>query len=217
MYMTHVRMSDLSHHSTIKHDCPTSLISIANSSFEQVSSLTSNLHSQYTKKLVETAQLVSQAFVNGGKVLVMGNGGSCADADHVATEFLVRFTSSIDREPLPAISLSNTATYLTACSNDYSFDQAFLRSFQAFYREGDVLMFFSTSGKSPNILSTLKYSNRINCPSIGFTGLPSSPCSEYTTHLFPVQHDSTARIQEVHRVLYHVLIELIEDILFRKK
>ena len=118
------------------------------------------------KKIEDIIDAIVNRIINGGKILLCGNGGSAADAQHLAAEFTVRLRPNVNRQPIPALSLSSDISTLTACANDYGFKNVFLRNFQALYKKNDLLIVISTSGNSENILEVLKYSkkkkNKIN-------------------------------------------------------
>jgi len=165
-------------------------------------------------KLVETIAVVSQkieaCFKNDGKVLFCGNGGSAADAQHIAAELSGRFYT--DREPLFAEALHVNSSYITAVANDYDFDTVYNRMVKAMGRSGDVLVGISTSGKSPNILNALKVANEQGMITVGLTGNGDHNMS--VDHLIAVPSDDTPRIQECHIMVGHMLCELVENAMF---
>ncbi len=149
----------------------------------------------------------------GHKALFCGNGGSAADAQHLAAELSGRFY--FDRPPLNAEALHVNTSFLTAAANDYSFEQAYERLVQAFGREGDVLLAFSTSGNSPNIVRAIKAANELGMTTIGFSGAGGGSLAGLCDILFRVPSTDTPRIQEVHILLGHILCEQVEAILFK--
>jgi D-sedoheptulose 7-phosphate isomerase len=150
---------------------------------------------------------------NGGKILLAGNGGSAADAQHIAGEFVSRF--AFDRPGLPAIALTTDTSILTAIGNDYGYERLFARQVQALGQPGDILIAYTTSGKSPNILRALEEAQARKVVSIGFTGNRGGPMRELCDHLFEVPSADTPKIQEGHLVLGHILCGLVERAIFK--
>ena len=148
----------------------------------------------------------------GGKILLAGNGGSAADAQHVAAEFVGRFGR--ERPALAAVALTTDTSILTAIGNDYGYEQLFARQVRALGRPGDVLVVYSTSGRSPNVLAGLEAARAGGLATIGFTGNHGGPIRERCDILLEVPSDQTPRIQEGHLVLGHVLCGLVEQALF---
>jgi D-sedoheptulose 7-phosphate isomerase len=159
--------------------------------------------------LAEIAGAVSDALAAGCKVLLCGNGGSAADAQHIATELVARYKRA--RAPLPALALGADVTLLTALGNDYGFEQVFARQVEAFGSRGDVLWAFSTSGTSPNVLAALKMGRRLGLVTAGFTGASGGKMLELTDHCFRVPSSDTPRIQEVHAAAAHIVCDLVEQ------
>ena len=149
---------------------------------------------------------------NGGKILLAGNGGSAADAQHIAGEFASRFC--FDRPGLPAIALTTDSSTLTAIGNDYGYDHVFARQIQAHSRKGDVFIAYSTSGQSPNILSALLEARKHGVVCIGMTGNRDSSMVDLCHHCLTVPSSDTPRIQEAHAVLGHILCGLVENSIF---
>lgn len=149
----------------------------------------------------------------GGKILLAGNGGSAADAQHIAAEFVSRF--AFDRPGLPAIALTTDTSILTAISNDYGYEYVFARQLNALANQGDVFIAYSTSGMSRNILCALEEARNLNLVSIGLMGSRRGPMNDLCTHSLEVPSTCTARIQECHLLLGHILCGLIEDAMFR--
>lgn len=152
--------------------------------------------------------LIGECFRTGNKLLMCGNGGSAADASHFATELVVRFTK--DRRALPAICLASDSGILTACGNDYGFDKIFARQVAAFGQAGDVLICFTTSGNSKNVLLALEEAKARKLKTIAFLGRDGGSAMGMADINLLVKDDSTARIQEGHGLLIHVLCEIIE-------
>ena len=153
-------------------------------------------------------RVVLEALRAGGTLLVAGNGGSAAISSHVAAEFLGKCVQ--DRHPLPAISLAESHSSLTAIGNDYGFDQVFLRGVQAFGRPGDVLLAMSTSGTSPNIVAALGEARRRGVTTILMTGAKGAGQGDLADHLLVVPSEETPRIQEVHMLWAHAWCEAVD-------
>jgi len=167
-------------------------------------------------EVAKAADLIEQCLRAGNKLLVCGNGGSAADASHFATEFVVRFMT--DRPAYPAICLAGDGGLLTAAGNDYGFDEIFARQVAAFGRPGDVLICLTTSGKSKNVERALQEAKARNVKTIAFLGRDGGSTFGMADVDLLVRGDSTARIQEAHQLLLHVLCETVESRLaFRGK
>ncbi|WP_236186425.1 D-sedoheptulose 7-phosphate isomerase [Pseudomonas protegens] len=167
--------------------------------------------------LLETLEHAAVACINafrqGGKIILAGNGGSAADAQHIAGEFVSRF--AFDRPGLPAIALTTDTSVLTAIGNDYGYEKLFARQVQAHGQKGDVFVAYSTSGKSPNILLALEEARARGLVCIGLTGNRGGPMHELCDHLLEVPSPDTPKIQEGHLVLGHILCGLVEQALFK--
>jgi len=153
--------------------------------------------------------LIEECLRAGNKLLVCGNGGSATDASHFATEFVVRFAK--DRRAFPAICLASDAGILTAAGNDYGFDEIFARQVAAFGAEGDVLICLTTSGKSNNVVRALQEAKARRMKTIAFLGRDGGSTVGIADLDLLVKSDSTARVQEAHQLLLHVLCEIIES------
>ena len=162
--------------------------------------------------IAETAERMASGLRQGSKVLLFGNGGSAADAQHIAAEFVGRFIP--DRIPLAALSLATDTSALTALSNDYGFNAVFSRQIQALGNRQDIAIGISTSGNSPNILEAIDVARAKGLFTIGFTGQDGGKMTGRTDVLFRVPSLVTPRIQETHLTLGHVLCELIDRELF---
>ena len=160
-------------------------------------------------QVAKAADLIEESLRAGNKLLVCGNGGSASDASHFATEFVVRFTK--DRPAYPAICLSGDGGLLTAAGNDYGFDEVFARQVAAFGLEGDVLICLTTSGKSRNVERALEEAKAHKLKTIAFLGRDGGSTIGMADVDLLVRSDSTARIQEAHQFLLHVLCETIES------
>jgi D-sedoheptulose 7-phosphate isomerase len=148
----------------------------------------------------------------GGKILLAGNGGSAADAQHIAGELVSRF--AFDRPGLPAIALTTDSSILTAIGNDYGYDRLFSRQVQAQGRSGDVFIGYSTSGRSPNILQAFETAREVGLVTVGLTGSRGGPMEGLCDYLLAVPAVDTPKIQEGHLVLGHILCGLIENAIF---
>lgn len=157
------------------------------------------------------AQAIEGSIRAGGKLLIAGNGGSAADAQHLAAEFLSRFL--VDRRPLPAIALTTDTSVLTAVGNDYGFDHVFERQVRGLGRSGDVLLAISTSGRSPNIIRALKAAREIGLVTIGFSGANKTEMADLCGHFFAAPSRETAVIQQIHMVAGHAICALVESAL----
>lgn len=149
---------------------------------------------------------------SGGKILLAGNGGSAADAQHIAGEFVSRF--AFDRPGLPAIALTTDTSILTAIGNDYGYERLFARQVQAHGQKGDVFIAYSTSGQSPNILAALKEAQARDLVCVGMTGNRGGPMKDYCEHYLEVPSRDTPKIQEGHAALGHIMCGLVERALF---
>lgn len=164
--------------------------------------------------LCKIAEEMVACFKNGGKVLFCGNGGSAADAQHLSAELSGRFYT--DRDPLYSEALHTNTSYLTAVSNDYSYDVIYSRLVKAQGKKGDVLVGISTSGNSKNIVLALEEANRLGMITVGMTGASGGKMKDYCSYLLNVPSQDTPRIQEVHILLGHILCEMIELNMFEK-
>lgn len=163
--------------------------------------------------VIDVIKNIKNKLKKGGKLLFCGNGGSAADAQHLAAEFLVRLRPHIDRNPIPALTLAQDTSTLTACGNDFSFDDIFLRPFIALAKKNDILICISTSGNSNNILKVLKQAKKTGIYSICFLGKNGGKAKSLSNKSLNVPSNITARIQECHIFLGHFILEKVEDIL----
>ena len=168
---------------------------------------------QHSDVIVRMAEKVSSSLQNGGKVLLCGNGGSAADAQHLATELLIRLRSGVDRDGLPALALATDASSITACGNDYSFDHYYERMTNTLGRPGDVLIGITTSGQSENIVRALSAAQRKGMVSMGLLGGDGGRAVEHCDIALVVPSAITGRVQEAHIAIGHALMELVEDLL----
>lgn len=165
-----------------------------------------------TEEVEQAAAAIAGCLQSGGKVLLFGNGGSAADAQHVAAEFVGRFAR--ERGPLPAIALTTDSSVLTAIGNDYGFEHVFARQIQALGRPGDVAVAISTSGRSPNVLAAVQAGREAGLMIIGLTGMDGGSLARQADIAITVPSMNTARIQEAHITIAHILCEAAEAVLF---
>ena len=163
------------------------------------------------KTLVAIADQLVQALRRGNKVLLFGNGGSAADAQHIACELAGRF--SRDREPLPAIALTTNTSSLTAIANDYGYEAVFARQLRGLVKKGDIVIGISTSGSSANVLLAIEEANRRGAVTVALTG-QGGTLKELAHYVLPVPSTSTPRIQEAHITIGHIICHLVEEELF---
>jgi len=161
--------------------------------------------------LLRIAEALSQALRAGRRVYVLGNGGSAADAQHIAAEFVGRFRR--ERAPLPVVALTTDSSILTALGNDYGFEQVFSRQVEAMVGPGDVVWALSTSGESRNVLHAVRRARRRQALVIGFTGRDGGSLRGECDLCLCVDHHASARIQEVHQLAYHLICDLVEQAL----
>lgn len=162
--------------------------------------------------VVEAAKVIVESYRNGGRILVCGNGGSAADAQHFAAELVGRY--NFDRPPLPALALNTDTSILTAVGNDYGFDKAFARQVYANASQGDVLVGFSTSGSSSNVLAAFDAGRERRTKLIALTGRRGESLRNVADVCLVVPSAVTPRIQEVHQVAYHLVCHLVEGEMF---
>ena len=167
--------------------------------------------------IIEIVQIIKKKLKKGGKILFCGNGGSAADAQHLAAEFIVRLRPHINRQPLSALTLAQDTSTITACGNDYSFDNIFLRPFQSLAQKNDILICISTSGNSKNILKVLVEAKKQKVFSIGFLGKKGGKAKKLCNKPLIISSENTARIQECHIFLGHFILEKVEDLIISKK
>jgi D-sedoheptulose 7-phosphate isomerase len=160
----------------------------------------------------QVAAVCIDCFRSGNKLMLAGNGGSAADAQHIAGEFVSRF--AFDRPGLPAIALTTDSSILTSIANDYAYERIFSRQIQAHARPGDVLIAYSTSGTSANILAALQAARQQGVATVGMTGNRGGPMHSLCDHCFAVPSADTPKIQEGHAVLGHILCGLVERAIF---
>ena len=159
-------------------------------------------------------KIISKCLISGNKVILFGNGGSAADAEHIAAELVGRF--NFNRSSLPALALTTNSSTLTSISNDYSFDRVFSRQCESLVKKGDVVIGISTSGNSLNVKKGLLVSKKLSATTIGFLGKKGS-IKKIVDICLSVNYESTPEIQEAHRVIYHIICEQVEKKLMKNK
>jgi D-sedoheptulose 7-phosphate isomerase len=169
---------------------------------------------QNAEVLGQAVGMVVEAFKAGNKVLLFGNGGSAADAQHIAAEFVNRY--QIERPPLPAIALTTDTSILTSISNDYGYIDSFSKQVKALGREGDVAIGISTSGTAANVIKAIKAAKEMGLKTISLTGGDGGDLAKLTDIALVVDSPITPRIQEVHITIGHVLCEMVDRMLFQK-
>lgn len=167
-----------------------------------------------TGKIESVTALMIEAFSQGNKVLFCGNGGSAADAQHLAAEFSGRFY--FDRDPLPSEALHCNTSYITAVANDYGYDLVYSRMIKGMGKPGDILVGLSTSGNSVNIINAMEQAKQIGMINVGLTGETGGKMKAICDHLINVPSTDTPRIQESHIMIGHIICELVEKELFKK-
>ena len=160
------------------------------------------------ESIVAVAEAITSSLKAGGSVLVFGNGGSAADAQHFAAELVGRYEQ--ERKAWPAMALTTDTSALTAIGNDYGFDRVFARQLEALGKKGDVAIGISTSGNSPNVLRALEAGNDRGLITVALTGR-GGDAGKIAAHHIAVREDRTARVQEVHATVLHVICELVEE------
>jgi len=168
--------------------------------------------------IAEVARVIADAFNDGKKLILFGNGGSATDASHIAAEFINRFKK--ERPSLPAIALNTDMAVITSIANDYDFSEVFAKQLKSLSNEGDIVIAISTSGNSPNVLKAMDVAKKKKLIAVAFTGLRGEKLASKANYALIVPSDDTPRIQETHITLGHVLCRMVEEILFeapRKK
>lgn len=169
---------------------------------------------EHADEVLRASLMIADSFGAGGKLLLFGNGGSAADAQHIAGEFVNRFSVE-DRRALPAIALSTDGGVLTCIANDTGFEKIFARQVEALGASGDVCLAISTSGNSPNVLAAIEEARARGIKIIGLLGRDGGACAPLCDLALVVQSFDTQRIQETHNLIGHIICELVEDALFR--
>lgn len=168
----------------------------------------------HTSRLIELSMLIADAFRRERKILICGNGGSAADAQHIAAEFINRF--KMERRPLPAIALTTDTSILTAIGNDYSFNEVFSKQVEALANAGDIVWGISTSGTSANVIKAFEAAALKKATIVGFVGQNKTKVEEFNGVAMDVPSSDTPRIQEAHIFMAHLVCEMVEKIMFEK-
>jgi len=182
--------------------------------FKESSQLKEVFVNENLGRIVRVVEAVTGALKAGHKILLFGNGGSAADAQHIAGEFVNRFI--IERPPLPAIALSTDTSVITSIGNDYDFSEIFSKQVRAIGQAGDVAWGISTSGSSPNVIKALDVAKKIGMITIGFTGRDGGDIARLVDYSLNVSSNSTPRVQEVHITVAHVICEMVDFKLFQR-
>lgn len=167
-----------------------------------------NSNNDVLNRIADAARLIVDAIKSGNKLMICGNGGSAADAQHMAGEFVCRFYK--DREPLPAIALTTDTSVLTSISNDYSYDDVFNRQVKALGKSGDVLLGISTSGSSMNVLEAFKTAQAMVIKTVLLTGTTKKAITAHSDIIIRTPSSDTPRIQEMHLLIEHIICEIVE-------
>lgn len=183
--------------------------------FQELTDLIPKFEQHSSSAINSTANALVKAFKSGNKVLICGNGGSAADSQHFAAEFVNAFSRDLDRKALPAIALSTDTSILTSIANDFEFENIYSRQVEAYGVPGDVLIVLTTSGSSKNCLKAIDTANTMGLTTIAFTK-EKGQVSTQSEISIEVPSQNTQHIQECHMLAYHVITELVEDALFRK-
>ncbi len=176
--------------------------------FAEHAKVTADTVALVSDQIIALAETCSHALSNGGKILFFGNGGSAADAQHLAAELIVRY--EINGRALPAIALTTDSSVLTACANDYSYDGIFSRQVEALARPGDVAFGISTSGNSPNVLKALETAKAMGAVAAGLSGRGGGKMAQLCDSVVVVPSATTGRIQEMHILIGHILCDVLE-------
>ena len=191
-------------------------INIFVSSFNESISVKKKCINNGFDSLILAGDQIIKSITSGGTLFLCGNGGSAADAQHLAAELLVRLRPNVNRQSIPAISLALDTSTITACGNDFDFDMIFSRPLEALGKEGDVLIAMSTSGQSENVLNAVNVAKHKKMLTVGFLGSTNGKFINNLDFLFNVPSKNTAAIQEAHIVAGHALMTYIEDGILEK-
>ena len=189
-------------------------MSILNNRFKELADLIPNFEIEAGAKIEAAANLIVETFKKDNKVMICGNGGSAADSQHFAAEFVNVFSKDLQRKSLSAIALTTDTSILTSISNDFDFVNVFARQVEAHSRPGDVLIVLTTSGSSKNCIKAVEQARNNGIKSIAFTRT-GGKISELSDICIQVPSDNTQHIQECHMLAYHVITEIVEEKLFR--
>ena len=182
------------------------------SAFAEGAALRAKVAEECGRTIVQAAELTANCLRSGGKILLCGNGGSAADSQHLAAEFVGRFVK--ERKALPAMALTTDTSILTSIGNDYSFDKVFSRQVEALGAANDILFGISTSGNSPNVLAAVTTARGLGLKTIGLAGKDGGALAKSVDLPLVVRSTNTARVQECHITIGHIICELVEDWMF---
>lgn len=188
-------------------------MSIIDERFQELIDLIPRFKKQSENSITAVSKMIVSAFKSGNKILICGNGGSAADSQHFAAEFVNAFSRSIIRPGLPALALTTDSSVMTSIGNDFSFDNVFSRQVQAYSKPGDILIVLTTSGSSVNCINAVLEAKKLGVPTIAFTRTDAT-ISQFVDLTIPVPSTNTQHIQECHILAYHVITELVEKELF---
>ena len=183
-------------------------IQIIKQTLDTHAQLLDQLRQNTVETIAGAAEMITQALKNGGTIYICGNGGSAADAQHIAGEFVGRFTR--ERKALAAVALCTDTSILTSIANDYAYEKVFVRQVEALTKEGDVLWAFSTSGTSANVVEAAKLAKDKGASLLAFTGKAETPLEHLADICICAGSESTARSQEIHQLAYHIICDLVE-------
>jgi D-sedoheptulose 7-phosphate isomerase len=180
--------------------------------FQESVSVIDRFVKKHAGLIAETSRLIAEAFTEGRKVVLFGNGGSACDASHIAAEFVNRFKR--ERPGLPALALNTDMAVMTSIANDYDYSEIFARQLKTLADTGDIAIAISTSGNSRNVLKAVEAAKKKGVRTIAFTGIKGDKLASKSDYAFVVPSEDTPRIQETHILLGHVLCQMVEEILF---
>ena len=172
---------------------------------------------KFEEKINKTVEILTTAFNKGNKLLLCGNGGSAAEAQHIAAEYMSSLKHEFKRKSLPAIALTTDTSFVTAASNDFGYETIFERQIESLGNEEDVLVAITTSGNSENVIRAVKLAKEKGLSIIGLTGVSGGKLKEFADILFNIPSENTMRIQETHLFIEHTICELVEEKLFNNR
>ena len=181
---------------------------LINNAFNEHADVLKKSLKSLSKKIEESSDVIAKSLLSGGTIFWCGNGGSAADSQHIAAEFVGRFKKN--RKPLRSIALTTDSSVLTCIANDYSYEEIFSRQLSGLGRDGDTLVVITTSGESKNIKQVLLQAKKMKIKTIALLGKKGGACKDYADIPLIIQSDTTARIQEIHILIEHLLCELVE-------
>jgi D-sedoheptulose 7-phosphate isomerase len=195
-------------------DIDAELVEFARGHFTTSAETKRQFAAEHAGDLVIAARWLAECFTAGGKLLLCGNGGSAAESQHIAAEFTSVLSQDFPRKALPAISLTTDSSFLTARGNDYGFDSVFSRQLEALGRAGDVLFAYTTSGNSKNVIAAVETARRLGLRTVGFLGGSGGKLKSMVDLALVSPHDKTMVIQECHTSMGHMIVALLEKLLF---